>query len=147
MKTRRPLRRTPRPAGFSLAELLVVLVIIGLLATVVVRNVWPALFKAHGAKVVADISAIEEALTQYAVLNNMVYPDSLEPLITPDENNQTLLRRTTLPKDPWGEVYMYEPPDRGRTDPRIFTYGADKTQGGEGKDRDIDNFMIRDQEI
>ena len=123
------------------------LVIIGLLATVVVRNVWPALFKSHETKVVADITTIGNALTEYAVLNNGAYPDTLEPLITEDPNGQTLLGRTTLPKDPWGVEYMYEPPDRGQTTPRIFSYGADKTQGGEGKDRDIDNIMIKNQEI
>ena len=101
---------------------------------------------ARQSKVEADITAIVEALYEYCVLNNGTYPDSLEALITPDENGVTLLMRDTLPKDPWGREYMYESPTREISELRVFTYGADGAPGGEGDDRDVDNVMIRDRQ-
>ncbi len=117
--------RPARAAGFSLAELMVVLVIIGLLATVVVRNVLPNLFKAQDTKVKADITTIITALDEWAMLHNGSYPDTLDVLVQEDENGQKALKQDTVPKDPWGVEYGYDAPQRGTTDPRVFTYGKD----------------------
>ncbi len=148
MKTQRQLNRRRREEqGFSLAELMVVIVIIGLLATLVVPNVVARLFASQVGKAKADIVAIENALNSYAVENNGRYPDSLDALVTPDENGNTFLDRETVPVDPWANEYGYEPPGAGNNKPRIFTYGADGVPGGEGKDRDFDNAAIKNGEV
>ena len=82
-------------AGFTLAELMVVIVIIGLLATLVVPNVVRRLFAATRAKAEADISTIAQSLDQYAVENMGRYPESLEVLVQPDEQGHTFLNRET----------------------------------------------------
>ncbi len=91
-----------RKSGFSLAELMVVIVIIGLLATLVVPKVLRNLFVANVGKAKADIVQISSAVDQYAIENNGRYPESLEVLVTPDENGFTYLSQETVPKDPWG---------------------------------------------
>lgn len=136
-----------RRAGFTLAEMMVVIVIIGILATVVVPNVWQKFFAGQRAKVKVDIMAIDSALREYAMNNAGKYPDSLDPLITPDANGQKYLQMNKLPKDPWNNEYGYEPPAPGNPNPRIFTYGKDGMQGGEGDDADIDIDMIRDGDV
>ena len=134
-------------AGFSLAELMVVIVIIGLLATLVIPNVVARLFTGQVGKAKADIIAIEQGLNQYAIQNGGRFPDNLEALVTADENGNTYLDRDSVPKDPWGNEYVYEAPGPGRPKPVVKTYGADGVQGGEAKDRDFDNLMIKANEI
>ena len=134
-------------AGFSLAELMVVIVIIGLLATLVIPNVVARLFTGQVGKAKADIIAIEQGLNQYAIQNGGRFPDNLDALVTPDENGNTYLDRDSVPKDPWGNEYIYEPPGPGQPKPVVKTYGADGVQGGEAKDRDFDNLMIKAGDI
>lgn len=136
-----------RRGGFSLAELMVVIVIIGLLATVVVPNVLGRLRTGQLGKAKADIVAIESSLNQFAIENNGRFPDSLEALITPDPNGNTYLDRESVPKDPWGNEYVYEPPGPGQPKPVIKSYGADGVPGGEGKDLDFDNLMIKNGDV
>lgn len=119
--------------GFSLVELMVVIVIIGLLATIVIINVMPAADRAAKTKARADIAAIEQALDIYK-LDHLAYPSA-------DEGLQALVsgryvRR--LPNDPWGHPYRYRVsgPD-GR--PQIVSWGADGREGGSGDDADIAN--------
>lgn len=146
MDIRRSTGRSPR-AGFSLAELMVVIVIIGLLATLVIPNVISRLLSGQVGKAKADIITIETALNTYAVENGGRYPPNLEALVTPDENGNTYLDREQVPKDPWGNEYIYEPPGPGQVKPVVKTYGADGVQGGEAKDRDFDNLMIKAGDI
>ena len=134
-------------AGFTLAEIMVVIVLIGLLATVVVPNVLQRLRTGQVGKAKADIVAIESALNDYAIQNNGRYPDSLEPLITPDANGLTFLDRETLPKDPWDKEYVYEPPGPGQSKVIVKTLGADGVPGGDGQDADFDNIMIKNGDI
>lgn len=133
-----------RRAGFTLAEMMVVIVIIGILATIVVPNVWRNFAQGQAAKCKIDITALSDALTSYAMNNAGKFPDSLEPLVTPDGNGYRYLNQSKIPRDPWNEEYGYEPPGPGQTEPRVFTLGKDRTQGGEGDNADIDNFTIRD---
>lgn len=144
-------RAASRPArqraGFSLAELMVVIVILGLLAAVVVRNVWPMLSRAFEGRVKTDITAIDQALGEYAINNGGQYPDSLDVLIQPDDNGHRLLDRTTMPVDPWKNEYLYDPPSPGEPRPRVYTLGKDGAVGGEGDNKDIDNWMIKDGEV
>ena len=131
-----------RKSGFSLAELMVVIVIIGLLATLVVPKVLRSLFVANVGKAKADIAAIAGAIDTYAIENNGRFPESIEALVTPDENGFTFLNQETVPKDPWGQEYQYEPPYPGNPDPRVFTLGEDGAIGGEGPDKDLSNIQI-----
>jgi general secretion pathway protein G len=140
MKT---LSKTKR-AGFTLAEMMVVIVIIGILATIVVPNVMQKFFQSQRAKATADITQIEGALKEYAMANAGKYPDSLEALVTPDLNGYRYLSQKTIPKDPWGEEYGFDPPSPGNPEPRVFSLGKDKAPGGEGDDADIDSDTIRE---
>ena len=132
--------------GFTLIELMVVLVIIGLLAALIVPNV---LDRADDARVTAaktDIANINQALKLYR-LDNQRYPTSeqgLQALVTkptsgPIPNNwKPYLEK--LPNDPWGHPYQYlNPGVKGAID--IMSFGADGKAGGEGKDADIGSWQ------
>jgi general secretion pathway protein G len=112
-------------AGFSLAELMVVIVIIGLLATAVMSNAVRNFFVAARAKAKMDIVSIHDAVGTFIVANGGKAPESLEVLVTPDENGRTILKNlTSVPIDPWGNPYGYEPP-AGNRDYRVYSYGKD----------------------
>ncbi len=131
-------------AGFSLAELMVVIVILGLIATIVVPNLLGRFGVAQHKKAEIDIAALESAVTTFTIENNGRAPDSLEILVTPDENNNTFLKGyTQVPLDPWKNPYQFEPAGGGR-DFRIFSFGKDGQPGGDGDDADIDNFSMRE---
>jgi len=135
-----------RRAGFTLAEMMVVIVIIGLLATLVVPNVLQKFATASRGKAKADLTQLESALTEYNLANGGKWPDSLEALVTPDVNGYRYIKDTKIPKDPWGNEYMYDPPEPGRPDVRVYSYGKDGQAGGEGDDADIDNLSIREND-
>ena len=137
MKVQR-LKRHAGQEGFSLAELMVVIVIIGLLATVVVPNVVQKLFVAKKGAAKASLTTLYNAAEDYSLQHNGKWPDSLEQLVTPDENGQRYLRQTEVPMDPWGNPFLYEPPRAGESSPVIATYGADGAPGGTGDDEDMD---------
>lgn len=130
--------------GFTLVELMVVIVIIGLLATIVAINVIPATDTARVEKAKADIATIEQALEQYR-LDNLSYPsqtDGLQALINPPASlaQPQRYRRggyiKKLPDDPWGRAYHYAVPGRkGAFD--ISSLGADGQPGGESENADI----------
>lgn len=138
--SRHPLR--PSRAGFSLAELMVVIVILGLLATLVVPNVMGALFKANDVVAKTDISQICQAIDNYSINNRGRSPETLQDLEAPDANGESYIKK--LPKDPWGNEYVYFPPQGGRPY-QVISYGADGVPGGEGKDADITNETIRER--
>jgi general secretion pathway protein G len=140
----RSTHRTAARAGFSLAELMVVIVIIGLLATLVVPNVVRKLGKANTTKAKADIVSIAKAVEDYVIENNGRYPDSIEALIQEDEKGESYLNKSTVPKDPWGNPYVYEPPTSGSRKFRVLSYGKDGVPGGDGDDADIDNVTVQD---
>ena len=130
--------------GFTLVELMVVIVIIGLLATIVAINVIPATDTARVEKAKADIATIEQALEQYR-LDNLTYPsgtDGLQALLNPPASlaQPQRYRRggyiKKLPNDPWGRPYNYAVPGRkGAFD--ISSLGADGQPGGESENADI----------
>ncbi len=137
--------------GFTLLEVMVVIVILGVLASLVVPNLLGNKEKADQQKVVTDISALEQALDMYK-LDNSVYPntdqglDALvsKPSSSPEPRNYRnggYIKR--LPKDPWGNEYNYVMPgEHGAVD--IFSLGADGQDGGEEVNTDIGNWNMLD---
>ncbi|WP_217352838.1 type II secretion system major pseudopilin GspG [Sphingomonas sp. ID1715] len=136
-----------RESGFTLVELMVVIVILGLLATIVAINVLPALGQGNSAKAKTDIAAIEQALEMYR-LDNLAYPsptDGLQALVSPPPGLAQPQRYRQggyikrLPDDPWGNPYRYTfPGQHGAFD--VFSLGADNKEGGEGENADIGNW-------
>ena len=132
--------------GFTLLEIMVVVVIIGLLAAIVVPNFVGNIDKAAVSRAKQDIRGIETALNLYR-LDNFKYPstsDGLQALVTnPGEaaapNWKAQLRK--LPIDPWNHPYQYAyPGQHGEFD--VFSYGADGQEGGEGINADIGNLDL-----
>ena len=132
-------------AGFTLVELMVVIVIIGLLATVVAINVLPSQDRAMVGKAKADISVLEQAIETYR-LDNLTFPDDLQSLVAPPAGLQRperyrqggYVRR--LPEDPWGQPYQYRRPSTHGGQFDVFSLGADGREGGEGNDADLGNW-------
>jgi general secretion pathway protein G len=125
--------------GFTLIEIMVVLIIIAIMASFVVPSVINRPDQARFTKVKNDILTIESALDLYK-LDNGKYPSNdkgLESLIE-DEDNLYLKR---LPLDPWNEPYQYSNPGKNsKID--IFSLGADSQLGGNGNDKDIGNWNL-----
>ncbi|KLD70295.1 type II secretion system major pseudopilin GspG [Xanthomonas pisi] len=133
--------------GFTLVELMVVIVIIGLLATVVMINVMPSQDRAMVEKARADVAVLEQALETYR-LDNLTYPTTeqglqalLSPpggLARPERYRQGgYIRRLT--EDPWGHAYHYRRPGRtGGFD--VYSFGADGAEGGDADNADIGNW-------
>ena len=120
--------------GFTLVELMVVLVIIGLLATIVIINVLPAADRAAVTKAHADIATLEQGIEMYR-LDNQHYPTTQEGL-------QVLVAGhyiPRLPEDPWRHPYNYAAPGRDGKPFLVATWGADGREGGSGNDADITN--------
>jgi len=143
------LHPAPRRArGFTLIEIMVVVIIIGLLAAVVVPQFLGRVDDARIAKAKQDIQAIETALTMYK-LDNFVYPTQdlgLQALVTkPTDPNVKNWRPggylKRLNKDPWGNDYQYQiPGTHGEYD--LYSFGADGQPGGTGVNADIGNWNL-----
>lgn len=136
-----------RQQGFTLIELMVVLVILAILATLVVPKFMDRPDEARLVKAKQDLTAISSALNLYK-LDNFRYP-------TTDQGLEALVKKPThppipphwkpylqqLPMDPWGHPYRYLSPGRyGPFD--VWSLGADGEPGGEGMDADIGNWLL-----
>jgi len=126
---------------------MVVIVIIGLLATLVVPNVLQKLSKANRAKAKADITTIANAITAYMIENAGRFPENMDVLLVPDSSGHVPLARDTIPLDPWGNPYLFQPAPSGSDDFRVMSYGKDGQAGGEGDDADLDSIQIRNGEV
>jgi general secretion pathway protein G len=132
--------------GFTLLEIMVVVVIIGLLVAAVAPNFMGQIDTAAANRARTDIRQVETALNLYR-LDNFRYPttsEGLEALVTnPGEavapNWKQVLPR--IPVDPWDQPYQYASPGQ-RGDFDVFTYGADRQEGGEGINADIGNWDL-----
>lgn len=136
-----------KSAGFSLVEILVVLVIMGLLMSVVAPRVLDQADEARVKKVYADFKSIETALKIYK-LDNYVYPTTEQGLIAlvepssldPEPRNfKKGGYLEQVPEDPWGRPYLYlSPGENGDVD--LYSLGADGLSGGEDQNADIGNW-------
>jgi general secretion pathway protein G len=121
--------------GFTLIEVMVVVVILGILAAIIVPKVMDRPDTARLVKAKSDIRAIESALNLYK-LDNFNYP-------TTDQGLEALVPKyiDRLSKDPWGNPYLYLSPGlHGDID--VYTLGADGLQGGTDKNADIGNWNL-----
>ncbi|MES1948325.1 general secretion pathway protein G [Salinisphaera sp. C84B14] len=141
---------TPRAqGGFTLIEIMVVVVILGILAALVVPQIISRPDEARVAKARQDIRAVESALKLYR-LDNFQYPTTEQglaalvdkPTTQPEPRNWKsggYLDR--IPTDPWGNVYHYRNPgEHGEID--VYTLGRDGRPGGEDSDADIGNWAL-----
>jgi general secretion pathway protein G len=137
--------------GFTLIELMVVIVILGILAGLIVPRIMGRPEEAKQLKAKMQIESLETALKLYK-LDNGMYPDTeqgLQALIEEPETGivpknwrkQGYLEKGRLPKDPWGNEFVYlSPGTHGDYD--IISYGADGVPDGEDKNRDINSWEI-----
>ena len=139
--------RFRRDAGFTLVEVMVVVVIIGLLATVVMINVLPSQDRAMREKARADIAVLEQAVETFR-LETLRFPTAEEGLAALVQAPAGMARADRyrdggyvrrLPQDPWGNSYQYAfPGQHSRFD--VYSLGADGVKGGEGDNADIGNW-------
>lgn len=141
-------RRAPHEQGFTMLELMVVIVILGLLATIVIVNVLPSQDRAMQEKAKADIAILEQSLEAYRI-DNLAFPrtqDGLSALVTAPESLTRSDRYRPggyikrLPDDPWGNPYQYRAPGERGGPFDVFSFGADGRPGGDGNDADIGNW-------
>lgn len=149
--TRHPMGHSPKhaTAGFTLIEVMVVVVILGILAAIVVPRIMDRPDEARIIKAKQDIRVLQSALDLYK-LDNYRYPST-------DQGLEALVQQPTttpepprwkeggyidrLPKDPWGQPYQYlSPGQHGPVD--IYSLGADNQLGGAGTDADIGNWNL-----
>jgi general secretion pathway protein G len=141
-----PTRQVAR--GFTLIEIMVVVVILGILAAIVVPNVFGNVERARISKVKQDLRSFETALALYK-MDNFRVPSAeqgLQALVT-QPNDPTIRNykpggylQGGVKKDPWGNDYKYVTPGAHGGEYDVFTYGADNQEGGEGDNADIGNW-------
>lgn len=131
--------------GFSLIEIMVVVVILGILASIVVPKIMGRPDEARRVKAKQDVLAIQNALDLYK-LDNSVYPTTDQGLAAlvdkPDTNpvpHNWKPYLKSIPKDPWGRDYLYLNPGQ-HSEVDVFTYGADGQAGGTGINAEIGNW-------
>jgi general secretion pathway protein G len=138
--------------GFTLIELMVVVVILGILATFLIPKIMSKPDEARVIKAKNDIKAIETALKMYK-LDNGNYPTTeqgLQALITKPESDPVpenwrkggYLDTNKVPVDPWGHAYIYRSPGENGRDYEIISLGADGKEGGDGYNADIKSYEI-----
>ncbi len=145
-RNRAPVERRPRDErGFTLTELMVVLFIVGLLATVVLINVLPSQDRAMVTKARADIATLEQAMEQYR-LDNLTYPNAADGLAALRAAPAGLADPSryrpggyvrSLPEDPWGRPYQLAVPGQDGAPFSVYSLGADGAPGGENENADI----------
>lgn len=141
--------------GFTLIEILIVITILGILASLVAVRLMDRPGEARIMKAQLDIQSLENALKLYR-LDNAAYP-------TTDQGLQALvempsigripgkwreggyLEKGVVPEDPWGFDYLYLSPGVHNLDFDLWSYGADGEEGGEGEDADVGNWVVQEE--
>ena len=145
--------RQRQERGFTLIEIMAVVLIIGLLSTLVVIAIFPQIDKARVNTARTQISMLDSALEAYR-MDNANFPTSDEGLAAlinppPDAHNAQpggYLRERRVPDDPWGHPFHYEFPGTHNTNAYdLWSFGADGEPGGEGAKADIGNWVADQQ--
>ena len=143
-------RSHARPAGFTLIELMIVVLILGLLATVVMPKILNRPEQARRTKAKLDIRSIEAALALFKTDTGR-FPttsEGIRALVTNPGirgyNNDAYLQK--VPADPWGNDYVYISPGLHNKDYDLKSYGKDGEQGGANDDADIESWNLDEQE-
>ena len=137
--------------GFTLIELMVVIVILGILAMYVAPKIMSRPGEARQVKARLDIQNLENALKLYK-LDNGIYPTTEQGLLALVEQPETgtvpkkwksggYLEKGKVPKDPWGNDFVYLSPGL-KSDFDIISYGLDGVPGGEEENKDVNNWDI-----
>jgi len=137
--------------GFTLIELMVVIAILGILATIVVPRMVGRVDKANRSKAMTEIKGFQTALEAFR-LDCGRYPTSSEGLnalirtpggIDADKYQKGgYLQTPEIPKDPWGHDYIYVSPGLHNEDYDVESYGKDRRDGGKGDDADIESWAM-----
>ncbi len=122
--------------------------VVGCVLVVSVFGLFAAWFYAHSAQQIAEekrakaragIDLVLGALEAFKEANGK-YPDSLGALWVPDSHGFTYLDPKRPPKDPWNNGYLYTQPGPGESKPRVWTFGRDKREGGDGESTDVKSW-------
>jgi general secretion pathway protein G len=138
--------------GFTLIELMVVIVILGILAVVIAPRYMGRVEEAKRTKAIVQIEQFEAALKLFK-LDNGFYPDTeqgLEALVVKPQSGRIpkkwreggYLEKGRIPLDPWGNPYIYISPGIHNVEYDIESFGADGEDGGEGEDEDIESWRL-----
>ena len=135
-----------RPAGFTLIELMIVVVILGLLATIIMPRILHRPEQARRTKALVEIRNIEAALALFKADTGR-FPTTAEGLAAlvndpgiPGYNPDGYLDK--VPVDPWGRAYVYLSPGVHNKDYDLESYGKDGEDGGQGDDADIESWNL-----
>ena len=137
--------------GFTLLEILIVITILGILASLVAVKLMDRPGEARALKAQMDIKSIETALKLYK-LDNAFYPTTEQGLRALVEKPTTgripmkwreggYLEKEVVPKDPWGNDFLYLSPGVHNRDFDLWSYGADGEEGGDGENADVSNWV------
>jgi general secretion pathway protein G len=145
-------RRDQKTAGFTLIEIMVVVMIIGMLAAVVGVQVMNRYEIAKRKTAAIQINQFMSGLANYKLDNNRYPPteQGLEALVTKPSSEPApknypqggYLTSTKVPPDPWGNAYVYASPGVNNEEFSIESYGADGVDGGEGTNADIESWHL-----
>jgi len=144
MKKSRKIRgdRKRRTAGFTLIEIMIVVVILGLLATLVVMNA-PAYIHRQRVKLSRTNIEMLEAKIDMFYSEMGRYPKSLDELVSAKDSAGIDLKIIKkVPRDPWGNGFVYVVPGQGGEDYSLSSLGADGQQGGDGRNADINSWEL-----
>jgi general secretion pathway protein G len=139
-RTVKPSFQRSRQGGFTLIEIMVVVIIIGILISMVGTNIFPALEEAEITASEFQLKQIENSLSMYR-MKNARYPTSeegLQSLVSPPGGETRYM--DSIPKDSWGNEYNYRSPGQ-KDDYDLYSLGRDGQEGGEGIDADIGNWQ------
>lgn len=154
MKTKKRISRHEEK-GFTLLEILIVITILGILASLVAVKLMDRPGEARALKAEMDIKTLETALKLYK-LDNSCYPTTEQGLQALVEKPSTgkiptkwrdggYLEKDVVPKDPWGNDFLYLSPGVHNRDFDIWSYGADGEEGGDGENADVTNWVQQKQ--
>jgi general secretion pathway protein G len=140
-RTIKPTFQRSRQDGFTLIEIMVVVIIIGILISMVGTNIFPALEEAEVTASEFQLKQIENSLSMYR-MKNARYPtneEGLQALVTPPGGETRYM--DSIPMDSWGKEYFYLSPGQKGDDYDLYSLGRDGQEGGEGIDADIGNWQ------